>query len=260
MPELGDVEGFRRLVVQFDGSLIERIDVIDAGVIRNTSAQSFIRSLCGQRIGPAARIGKWLTVAIDDLFVVFHFGMTGSLRRDNGGELSADDRVVFFTDIGEFRYRDLRKLRGIYLAADTDEVDRIVGDIGADALGISATELRRRLLSRRGPIKAALIDQTRVAGIGNLVGDEILWRAGIHPHTPTQDLDDDQWLQLHRALATVVRVTARAGHTPRGPRWLTGARWAQPAACPTCGSVLRRTAVAGRTAVWCPGCQVIPEP
>ena len=104
---------------------------------------------------------------VDDRFLVFHFGMTGSLDHSHDGQLQNDDRVVFATDMGEFRYRDLRKLRGIYLAADRVEVDELIGDIGADAVGISAAELRSRPDSRRGPIKAGLINQTRIAGIGN---------------------------------------------------------------------------------------------
>jgi len=258
MPELGDVERFRRLVTAFEGAVVERIDVVDAGVIRNIGAERFVVCLSGKRMGSATRVGKWLTVAVDGLFVVFHFGMTGSLER-GAGDLHADDRVVFVTDRGEFRYRDLRKLRGIYLAADTGEVDRILGDVGVDALGISAMELRDRLQSRRGSIKAALIDQTRIAGIGNFGSDEILWRAGIHPQTLTHTLDPDQWARLHRALSTVVRATARAGHTPRGPRWLTGARWPRPPHCPSCSSVLQRSAVARRTSVWCPICQNVAE-
>ena len=77
----------------------------------------------------------------------------------------------------------------------------------------------------RSSIKGALIDQTRIAGIGNFLSDEILWRAGIDPRTPTSGLTGEQWARLHRSLQKVVRAAARAGHTPRGPRWLTGARW-----------------------------------
>jgi formamidopyrimidine-DNA glycosylase len=257
MPELGDVERFRRVAAAFDGATIVRIDVLDAGVIRNTSAERFVACLRGKRIGPATRRGKWLILAVDDRSVLFHFGMTGALVRGNGDELRADDRVVFDTDVGEFRYRDLRKLRGIHLAADTDEMIQILGDI--DASGISAADLRRRLHSQRGSIKAGLIDQTRVAGIGNFVSDEILWRAHIHPSTRTHTLNDDEWVRLHRALTAVVRATSRAGHTPRGPRWLTGARWAQHARCPACASELQRSVVAGRSSVWCPTCQGLPR-
>lgn len=259
MPELGDVEGFRRVVVAFEGATIARVEILDTGVVRNVSAERFATCLRGKRIGRAKRIGKWLIVVIGDQTVVFHFGMTGSLERGDGEDLRADDRVVFVTEIGEFRYRDLRKLRGIHLAADTDEVDKIIGDIGPDARSVSAAELRRGLGTRRGSIKAGLIDQTRLAGIGNFGSDEILWRAGVHPNTPIRTLRDDEWARLHGALAGVVRATVRAGHTPRGPRWLTGARGAQPARCPTCSTVLERSVVAGRSSLWCPMCQPLPK-
>lgn len=257
-PELGDVERFRRVVDGFHGATGLRIDVLDAGVIRGVDAGAFVRALRGEPIGTSKRVGKWLIVTVGDQFVVFHFGMTGSLERSDGREPPTDVRVVFVTDRGELRYRDRRKLRGMYLAVDEASVDRLLGDIGADALGISAPDLRRRLGTHRGSVKAALLDQSRVAGIGNFGGDEILWRAGINPARAVSDLLDAEWIRLHRAASQVLRATARAGRTPRGPRWLTGARWADPARCPVCTSELRQTTVAGRSSVWCPTCQ--PEP
>jgi formamidopyrimidine-DNA glycosylase len=254
MPELGDVEGFRRLIRRFEGATIEQIDVRDAGILRNRSSAEFVDALVGRQIGRAVRTGKWLRVPVGGLTVLFHFAMTGSLVADEA-EVHRHDRVIFATDAGEFRFRDLRKLRGIYVAATADEVNEIVGPLGVDALGISAADLRNRLQPGRSTIKAALIDQTRIAGIGNFLSDEILWRAGVDPRTPTATLTDAQWARLHRSLRTVVRAVARAGHTPRTSRWLTGARWKEPALCPTCGSTLEHGVVATRSSVWCPVCQ-----
>jgi formamidopyrimidine-DNA glycosylase len=254
MPELGEVEGFRRLLSDFGGAVIVQVHVIDASVLRNSDPSRFIASVEDRRIGVARRTGKWLSLEIDEAVVVFHFGMTGSLEHRSGGH-RRDDRVVFVTDRGELRYRDLRKLRGVFLAADADEEHRIIGDVGVDALAVSAPVLRARLESHRGSIKAALVDQRRVAGIGNFGSDEILWRARIHPNTSVTTLDDDQWSQLHRALSTVLRTTAAVGHTPRGPHWLTGARFTTPAQCPRCSNTLDRGVISGRTAVWCPACQ-----
>ncbi len=255
MPELGDVEGFRRLIGRLRGATIREINVRDAGVLRNRTPDEFVHALVGKRVGRALRTGKWLKVQVDDVTVLFHFGMTGSLSIADGTALHRHDRVVFATDAGELRFRDLRKLRGIYLATTAAEVEQIVGVLGADALGISAESLRDRLQPGRSSIKAALFDQTRVAGIGNFLSDEILWRAGIDPRTPAASLTNVQWARLHDSLQTVVRAVARAGHTPRGPQWLTGARWREPATCPTCGGALERGVVAARSSVWCPVCQ-----
>ena len=255
MPELGDVEGFRRLVGRLDGATIEAIEVHDEGVLRNRSAGEFVNVLLGQQIGAPYRTGKWLQVPVGDVIVLFHFGMTGSLSMGDANEAQRYDRVVFSTDAGQLRYRDLRKLRGIYVATTAAEVDAIIGPLGVDALGISAEQLHHCLRPGRTSIKAALIDQTRIAGIGNFLSDEILWRAGINPKTSTSVLTGEQWTRLHRSLRRVVQGAARAGHTPRGPRWLTGARWRDPATCPACGFELERGVVGARSSVWCPVCQ-----
>jgi formamidopyrimidine-DNA glycosylase len=257
MPELGDVEGFRRIVERLEGSRIERVEVLDAGVLRNSTAQHFGSALRARRIEDALRTGKWLIVSTDGPAVVFHFGMTGSLYMvdDEKSARHPHDRVVFTTPKGELRYRDLRKLQGIFLAADARHTATIIGPIGPDALDISSNDFRARLGSRRSAIKSALMDQTRVAGLGNMLSDEILWRSGIHPATATGSLSDSDWDTLYRAARSTLRSVARAGHTPRGPQWLSGARWDEPALCPVCGSELRRTTIAGRTSVWCPACQ-----
>ncbi len=255
MPELGDVEGWRRLLGRLERSTIEAIDVLDDGVIRNRSAAEFVDALLGEQIGAPARIGKWLQVPVGDVIVLFHFGMTGALSIGDATPAHRYDRVVFTTDAGSFSYRDLRKLRGIYVASTAAEVDAIVGPLGVDALIATAADLHDSVGAGRSSIKAALMDQSRIAGIGNFLSDEILWRAGIDPRTPTSLLTGGQWIGLHRSLRTVLRAAARAGHTPRGPRWLTGARWRDPATCPECGSALRRGVVAARTSVWCPACQ-----
>jgi formamidopyrimidine-DNA glycosylase len=261
MPELGDVEGFRRIAERLAGSRIVRVEVLDAGVLRNSTARHFASALRGRRIEDAHRTGKWLVVATDGPSLVFHFGMTGSLYlvgEDHDEERHQHDRVVFTTPKGELRYRDLRKLQGIFLAADTRHIDEIIGPIGPDALDISAKDFRARLDSKRSTIKSALMDQTRVAGLGNMLSDEILWRSRIHPGRPTEFLSDTEWQVLHRAARSTLRSAARAGHTPRGPRWLTSARWDETALCSTCGSELKRTKIAARTAVWCPACQPPP--
>ncbi|MEY2582148.1 MAG: formamidopyrimidine-DNA glycosylase [Ilumatobacteraceae bacterium] len=258
MPELGDVEGFRRTVERLEGSRIDRVEVLDPGVLRNTSTQRFAAALRGRRIDDAIRKGKWLIIETDGPSVVFHFGMTGSLYvagADQGPHRHPHDRVIFTTTSGELRYRDLRKLQGIFLAADSEDVDRIIGRIGPDALGVSSDDFRASLKSKRSTIKSALMDQTRIAGLGNMLSDEILWRSCIHPATPTGSVASDDWSRLHRAAQSTLHTVARTGHTPRGPNWLTGARWDDPAICPVCGSELKRSSIASRTSVWCPQCQ-----
>jgi len=256
MPELADVEGFRRLLGGLDGAEVGSVEVMDQAVIRNVDASGFRRALRRRRWRRPERIGKWLLASTDGPTIVFHFGMTGSLIWEaTSRSRQGDDRLAFVTDAGELRFRDRRRLGRVYLATSAEEVDDVVGELGPDALGVAAPVFRARLAARRSTIKAALLDQAGVAGLGNFLSDEVLWRAGIDPVTRTDQMSDAQWKALHGSSQSVLRAAARAGHTPRGPRWLTGARWGDPALCPSCGGRLERRTVAGRTSVWCPICQ-----
>jgi formamidopyrimidine-DNA glycosylase len=111
------------------------------------------------------------------------------------------------------------------------------------------------LRGRRGGVKAALMDQRLVAGIGNLLSDEIVWRARIDPRTRVGALGEAQIANLHQAMREAVSESSRYGRVPHGRRWLTRVRDDRDAACPRCGTGLCKGTVAGRTACWCPRCQ-----
>ena len=153
------------------------------------------------------------------------------------------------------RYHDQRKLRGVWLAATDADVDRILGEQGPDALSLGRAELDSLLEGRRGRVKSTLTDQSVVAGLGNLLGDEILWRARVHPKSRASDLGPDERRRLHTALRGVLRTSVRAGRVPPRPSWLTGHRDDPDPHCPRCGRPLRRGKIAGRTSTWCPDCQ-----
>jgi formamidopyrimidine-DNA glycosylase len=164
------------------------------------------------------------------------------------------DRVVLRLDGGELRYRDQRKLQGLWLARD-DEAAGIVGRHGPDALGVTKTQLRERLAGKRTGIKAALMDQAVVAGLGNIVTDEVLWRAHLHPGRRPGSLTTAEWDRLHRGLGSVLRASVKEGQVPPRQSWLTGVRDEDHPACPRCHAELRRTRSGGRTTLWCPACQ-----
>ncbi|HEY8452107.1 MAG: DNA-formamidopyrimidine glycosylase family protein [Micromonosporaceae bacterium] len=257
MPELPDVEGFRTVVAEHGtGRRVRRVDVIDAGVLHGVQPRELDRALSGRRLREPDRHGKWLLARTDGPTVMLHFGMTGDLRWSPGGEpRHRHDRVVFVTDDGELRYRDMRKLQGLRLAPDEHAVAETLAELGPDASTVSRRQLDAMLDGRRGAVKALLMDQSVIAGLGNLLSDEILWRAGIHPRTPCRDLTPHQRDRLHRALRGVLRASMPAGRIPPRPSWLTGVRDDPRAACPRCGTPLRRDRAAGRTTVWCPRCQ-----
>jgi formamidopyrimidine-DNA glycosylase len=258
MPELPDVEGFRRaLATKLTGQRIVRVQVRDAGVLRNRTPKQIDEQLAGRRFREPGRLGKWLLLPTDGPCVLVHNGMTGRpyLAKPDD-EPDRYDRLVITTDGGQLRYTDLRKLRGIWLAADGTEITEVIGAQGPDALQIPTADFINALRGRRSQLKAALLDQTFVAGLGNMLTDEICWRARLHPATPIPMLSDDELSRVATQMHTVLRAAVRAGHIPRTPTWLTSRRAApDPAPCPRCATALRRTAISGRTSLWCPHCQ-----
>ncbi|AYY14044.1 Fpg/Nei family DNA glycosylase [Actinobacteria bacterium YIM 96077] len=266
MPELPDVEGFRRVLAKAGGHRVDRVDVLDAGAIRGTSADTLRDAVHGHAFGTARRHGKWLICPIHvpgrkhrkaDPSVIFHFGMTGELTwsQHDDGERHQHDRVAFVTGSGELRYRDMRKLHGIRLASDDHEVEVLLAGLGPDAADASRDQLRERAGSGQRRIKSALMDQATIAGLGNLLVDEILWRVHLHPSTLTRDLSDRDWRTLHRTMHATLRKAMSAGRVPDHSSWLTGHRDDRDGACPRCGNVLRHTRVGGRNTAWCPSCQ-----
>jgi formamidopyrimidine-DNA glycosylase len=258
MPELPDVEGFRRYLARHaEGQRIVGVHVPDHVLVRNRSPQALGQALRGTRFASPIRHGKWLIAPVQDgIDLLLHFGMTGLLTWSNdGSHRHPHDRVIFVCERGELRYNNMRRFGGVWLARDADERDQVTGPLGPDAAAITHEDFERLLAGRRGGAKAALMDQRLVAGVGNLLSDEILWRARIDPRMPVAKLTASRRRRLYDALHAAVIESIRYGRVPHGPRWLTRVRDDPGARCPRCGTRLRRATVAGRTACWCPRCQ-----
>lgn len=256
MPELPDVEHARGLLARHAaGRLIERTMTTDPGILRNTNPVDLDRALRGHRFEEPERHGKWLLAWTTGPAVLIHFGMTGDLIPADGPlGRHRHDRVIFELDRGELRYRNMRKLGGVWLAHDRREAAGILGPLGPDAFSLDRRGFRALLARRRGKVKAALMDQRLLAGIGNLLADEALWRAGIHPARRIEDLGPEERERLFGAIRAVVRTSVeRFDRLPRG--WLIHVRGRPDGACPRCGTPLGRTVVGGRTTYFCPSHQ-----
>ncbi len=256
MPELPDVEGFRRTFA----AAVHRRRVLglhaDPAIVRNTTPQALGRALHGARFEAPRRHGKWLMCPAGARILVLHFGMTGGLRWvAGGGPRHPHDRLVLVLGgsrpEGELRYRSQRKLGGVWLATAGGDV---IGELGPDARDTPPHEVAAHVAGRRAALKAVLLDQRTVAGLGNLTSDEILWRAGLDPRRRASALDEDDLRAFGSALRWVLERACAAGRVPDRSGWLTGAR-RRDGRCPRCGTPLRRAAVAGRTTYWCPACQ-----
>lgn len=259
MPELPDVEGFRHVLAEHAvGREIRDVAVHDASVLRGFDSARLRRTLRGHRFAEPRRCGKWLIAPISgsETCMLAHFGMTGSLLFDSGDTpRHRHDRVVLVYDLGELRYRDMRKLKGLYLADDEDDVGELLDELGPDALGITRAQLADRLGRRSRQLKAALADQSVLAGLGNLLVDEILWRAKLNPKTRTSDLDRSDLGRLHARMGSVLRQSIKAHQVPPRPSWLTGRRDEPSGSCPRCGTSLTHARAGGRSTTWCSHCQ-----
>jgi formamidopyrimidine-DNA glycosylase len=257
VPELPDVEGFRReLAGVLPGRRIQHVQVHDPGILRNITAATLGCRCTGHRFGAPRRHGKWLILPTDGPTLLVHSGMTGHpYYAANGAEPKGYERLVVSLDKGELRYADLRKLRGVWLAADEDDIADVMGPQGPDALGIDLRAFRDALSGRHGRLKTTLMDQSVIAGLGNLLTDEICWRARMRPTRPVAELDADEVKHLHAAMTQVLRTSVRHGRVPGLSRWLTGVRDEPDPSCPRCGTRLAHGRVGGRTSLWCPRCQ-----
>lgn len=259
MPELPDVEGHRRFVAErAAGRTVERVEAPDPDLVRNTTPQGLGRALNGRTFREPSRHGKWLLAHTDGPTLVLHFGMTGYLHwGEAGDDRHEHDRVVVVTDGGELRFNCMRKFGGVWLARD--DPAEVTGPLGPDALEVDRDAFGELLAGRRGGVKSALMDQELLAGLGNLLADEILWRARTHPRTPVGDLDAGDVDDLHDAMREVLTGALPHERVPPEEGWLTGVRDEDAPSCPRCGAPLEHGTVASRSTWWCPACQPPPS-
>jgi formamidopyrimidine-DNA glycosylase len=275
VPELPEVETIRRGLEPFIvGRRIERATIHDPRLTRPFDPGEVAEQIQGERIAALGRRGKYLIVRFDSgRSLLVHLRMTGNFRV--AGVEPADglhDRAVLKLDNGsDVVYRDVRRF-GTWLLVEPNELEPYlaerVGEEPLDDVFRTAT-LAARLAGRRAPIKAALLDQRTVAGMGNIYADEALWRARIHPLRPAGELERDGLRRLHRALRDALRTgIARQGATlsdyatPDGERgrmqeeFKVYGREGEP--CPRCGTPIEKIRSAGRGTHYCPNCQAFP--
>ena len=273
MPELPEVETVRRqLEPVLVGRRFERVEIRDSRLVRPFDPAEVAAELAGERVAAVERRGKYLIVRFETgRSLLIHLRMTGSLRHAAGGTLQVDPHrraVVKLDDGSDVAYRDVRRF-GTWQLLEPGELRPYLaarlGDEPLDAL-FTAARLGERLAGRRAPVKAALLDQRTLAGMGNIYVDEALWRARIHPLRSAQSLDRGELRRLHRAVrAALEHGIARQGSTLRDyalPDGGSGSmqdefrvygRGGEP--CDRCGTPIAKTRVAGRGTWFCPVCQ-----
>lgn len=264
MPELPDVENYKRyLDATALGKHIDGVVVANAKVLRKVSAKAISERLTGRRMKDTRRHGKHLLVTLDDGgCMTIHFGMTGRLAYfETMADDPKHDRLRFDFAGGKHLAFDCQRMIGRVGLAESADAFIEQEKLGPDALDdVDLACFRDLLAGRRGGIKAALMNQSLLAGIGNVYSDEILFHAGIDLRAAVEGLDGDTVATLHRSVRTVLRTAIDRGagseqlveRLPDG--YLLPCR-EEGADCPRCGGKVHRAKIAGRTSYFCPSCQ-----
>ena len=277
MPELPEVETIRRqLAPALEGRRLERIEVRDPRWSDPAPPEAISDALNGRAIEGLGRRGKYLVVSFeDDVHLVMHLRMTGNLLlvpadAEEPGHL----RVVMDLDDGKrLLFVDVRRFgTGDVLLGSDALAEYFASRLGVEPLSpdFTAEALRALARGRKQPVKAFLLTQERVAGVGNIYADEALFRARIHPQRPVGTLKRPQVAALRDAVVE----TLEAGIDAKGAsiddyrqvdgaegsfqdRFLVHTREGEP--CPRCGTTIRKLRAAGRGTYVCPRCQPVPR-
>jgi formamidopyrimidine-DNA glycosylase len=275
VPELPEVETVvRDLRPCLIGRRLTRVKQTSRHTLRTRWRRAWNGAITGQRVKNITRRGKWILVALDnEAILVFHLGMTGQLTAVPALTPLADHTHLRFDldDGGEqLRFRDIRRFGSVTLfttrKAQEDFFD--ASRLGPEPFDVPAKYWGACLRATKRCLKAVLLDQSVVAGVGNIYADESLYEARLHPSRLACDLDDAEADRLRRAVAVVLRrAIHRRGSSIRnyvGGSGLLGeyqnefrvyGRTGAP--CPRCGAAIAAMRIAGRSSHFCPKCQRI---
>jgi len=278
MPELPEAETIaRQLHAGLTGRRLGRVILARTDVVRGDGGRgdqhSLVRALPGRRVARVWRRGKRVIFELEpQARLIIRLGMTGRLDlcdQADPVETHTHLRVAVGGGRSEFRFHDPRRFGGIWwVTAGEAMFLRALGDLGPEPLDLTLAAFRK-LAGRPRQIKAMLLDQRAIAGLGNIYCDEALHAAGIHPLTRACELDGAELGRLLRAIKSVLRRAIRHNGTTlmdyRGADGQAGAfqryhrvyqRQAEP--CRTCGTPIARILAAGRSSFFCPTCQPRP--
>lgn len=288
MPELPEVETVaRQLEPEIEGHRIELLEVLDTRWSRPVPPDELGAAVTGSTIEGLGRRGKYLLLALDgDRTLVMHLRMTGNLVLVEGDEIldPAEGRLLyqgerttearhlrarFVLDDGrELWFTDPRRFGEAFLLAN-DQLPVRFAKLGVEPLSDEFTpeHLGEVAAGRTAPLKSFLLDQSRIAGVGNIYADEALYRARLHPLSPAGSMKPEHWEALRDGVVASLQAGIDAGGSSiddyrdgRGEKgtmqekFLVHTREGQP--CPECEGEIVRIVVGGRSTYFCPSCQV----
>ena len=246
MPELPEAERAREQIDRALGREVVAVEDGDTYVCRPHAPGEIAAALTGQTLLRTHRRGKFLWVETTGPVLGLHLGMAGRIEIDQPPAPNGWDRFALdFAGGGRLALHDKRRLGRALLEPDFDHV-------GPDAAELGRSGFRERVGKGGVAIKARLLDQGVLAGVGNLLADETLWRARLSPRRPAGSLSLEELDRLRRELRAATRSAIRLGGVHTGA--MIGER-RPDGACPRCGGAMARATIGGRTTYWCPACQ-----
>jgi formamidopyrimidine-DNA glycosylase len=275
MPEGPEVEGFKKVVEDHVvGRMIERARFLDDWMLKNSAPSTAARRFNKRTVTAVDRRGKVLALFTEPLagktdspVLALHFGMTGRPVVGRVGDpLHHWDRVVLDLDSGQqFRYRNSRRLGYVKVLTRAEMAD-MAWRFGPDPVESPSSYLVEALATREAPVKALLLDQSFLAGVGNMYADEALHAAGIDPRRPGYDLQPDEVERLHKALRRIMARATKAQRNALEARFplirvrrraskQLGAAGFLAVGCPRCDRPLAHAKIGGRTTFFCESCQ-----
>jgi len=280
MPELPEVETIRaQLADRIPGRAFAAVEVFDAKLVSPAEPEEFVEALVGRRIEAVDRRGKYLLIGLDsqDTLAV-HLRMTGRLHWRPGPPHDEERflRARFhLDDASTLTFGDMRRFGRAWIVSGSPAERKAYWDgrIGVEPLSPAFTTrvLEGLLADRRGPIKAVLLNQALVAGLGNMYVDEALFQARVHPERPAGSIDPAELKRLHRAIRDRLAAAVVAGGASIDSyrdslgemgtmQNLLRVHLHAGEPCPRCRTTIRKTRVAQRGTYWCPTCQTAPAP
>lgn len=275
MPELPEVETVRRTLEP----LVKNKKIVGVTVwyekIIVGNKQNFCKSLVGKTIKKIDRYGKYLLIRLNDnLTIVSHLRMEGKYRLVSDKDLPKEkhDHLQFeFNDGSALRYNDVRKFGRMQLTeTGTEEIVTGIKNLGPEpnTTEFSLDYFKRALSNRRKNIKTLLLDQSVVAGLGNIYVDEVLWKSKIHPLSSANALSEEAVQSLYdninQTIAEAINLRGTTVHTFLAADGLAGGYQNklqvyghQGRACSRCGNIFKKIKVSGRGTVFCPNCQKV---
>lgn len=251
MPELPDVETFKRNISsKVKGERIDNVRVLDASMLE--SKKSDMKKLEKNRIKDVSRYGKYLILESEKNALMFHFGMTGSISYSSKGARPEHAKLILEFDDADLSFVNRRKFGQIKIYGSTDDLITDKG-LGPDAMRISKKRFHQVMGKKKGKVKSALMDQSTIAGIGNIYADEILFHSYIRPDRKMEGMGDDEIDRIYDRMKHILRESIKSRADPeKMPQDYLIRRRKQNEDCPLGNGKLKRMRINGRSTYYCP--------